>query len=125
MNDQQEFIQVLATVMGVQSQEELEKGIQALGEEKLKALYEQYQQVKDKGQEGLQLMKQAYEQITGATYAKLGAKLNYIKRLRGECPDGFEMFKEGGCIKCKKKEADAIDDFKKVAKARCGKRFKK
>lgn len=49
-------------------------------------------------------MTQGTEQIQ--TAAK-GAKLNYIKALRGQCPEGFEMnyFKKGGviCSKCIKK----------------------
>jgi hypothetical protein len=39
--------------------------------------------------------------------ARNGAKLNYIRRLKGECPEGYEMayFKAGGkvCKKCQKK----------------------
>lgn len=39
--------------------------------------------------------------------AKFGAKLNYIRQLRGECPEGYEMkyYKSGGkmCKKCIKK----------------------
>lgn len=46
----------------------------------------------------------------GAVYAKQGTKLQYIKRLRGECPEGYEMqtFRVGGkfCQKCAKIEAD-------------------
>lgn len=43
-------------------------------------------------------------------FAKNGAKLQYIKRLRGECPEGYEAksYKIGGkvCKKCEKIEAD-------------------
>jgi len=49
----------------------------------------------------------APEQQGGAQVARNGAKLNYIKRLKGECPEGYEMtyFKAGGkvCKKCQKK----------------------
>ena len=34
--------------------------------------------------------------------AKMGTKLEYIALLNGHCPEGYEMFKKGGCIKCKK-----------------------
>lgn len=66
-----------------------------------------------------------------AQMAKLGAKLNYIQRLRGECPEGYEMqyFKKGGqmCQKCVQKvkahqpggEMNAIEEFK------CGRKMKK
>lgn len=65
--------------------------------------------------------------------AKFGAKLNYIKKLRGVCPEGEELqyFNNGGnlCKKCvKKQESDEkaeqlpqnpIDAFK------CGRKMKK
>lgn len=42
--------------------------------------------------------------------AKQGTKLEYIKRLRGECPEGYEArtYKIGGkvCKKCEKIEAE-------------------
>ena len=38
--------------------------------------------------------------------ARFGAKLNYIKQLKGQCPEGYKMeyYKEGGqlCKKCMK-----------------------
>ncbi len=46
----------------------------------------------------------------GTTIARNGAKLNYIKRLKGECPNGYEMayFRAGGkvCKKCQKIEKE-------------------
>ena len=65
--------------------------------------------------------------------AKFGAKLNYIKQLRGVCPDGYEMkyFKAGGqlCKQCVQKQkkmeeggkapSGPIDSFK------CGRKMKK
>lgn len=69
-------------------------------------------------------------QQTSPSMAKNGAKLNYIKELRGICPEGYEMqsYKVGGkvCKKCikKKEEGDkitqnAVDAFK------CGRKMKK
>lgn len=60
--------------------------------------------------------------------AKLGAKLEYLRSLKGECPEGQQLvyFKQGGrvCKKCieaaggaKVKGKEAIDEFKKKA---CG-----
>lgn len=124
-NDQQEFIQVLAAISGVQDQKELEGKIQELGEEGLKQLYQVYQQVKGQGQQGLQILKQTYNKMTGGQtmYAKLGAKLDYINQLRGVCPEGTEMYKSGGCIKCKKKkEQTAVQQFKSE---KCGGKMKK
>lgn len=56
-----------------------------------------------------------------AAYAKLGAKLQYYKRLQGKCPEGYEMkmFKAGGqiCKKCEKiregNKVDIVTEFKK------------
>ncbi len=112
---QQAFIQYLAQKTGAKSQEELEQIIQQMGEEGLKQAYQEF----------LQYMQQQQAQV-----AKLGAKLNYIKQLRGECPDGYEMkmFKSGGaiCKKCVKKSQEAnkvkkspIEEFK------CGRKMKK
>lgn len=70
--------------------------------------------------------------------AKQGAKLEYFKRLRGHCPEGYElkMFKAGGkvCTKCQKimeekkggevkgNESDVVKEFKSK---RCGGKMKK
>lgn len=104
-----EFIQILAAALGVTDQESLQAKVQELGEEGLKTMYGYYQQIKESGADvnkSVELMKQAYNKITGVTMNKLGSKLNYIKKLRGECPEGYEAvkFAQGGQIKteCKK-----------------------
>ena len=55
-----------------------------------------------------------------AQMAKDGAKLKYIKRLRGECPEGYEAvsYKIGGkvCKKCEKIEAEKCGGKAKKAK---------
>lgn len=120
MNDQQlqqAFIQFLAQKTGAKTQQELEAVIQQLGEEGLKQAYAEF----------MQMMQQQQVQA-----AKFGAKLNYIKKLRGNCPDGYEMmyYKSGGrlCKKCMQKQAmqdggelpdNPIDAFK------CGSKMKK
>lgn len=115
---QQAFIQFLAQKTGAKSQQELEAVIQHLGEEGLRQAYAEF----------MQIMQQQQVQA-----AKFGAKLNYIKHLRGNCPEGYETqyFKSGGqlCKKCvaKQKEMkeggelpnDPIDAFK------CGRKMKK
>lgn len=116
---QQAFIQFLAQKHGIQSQQELEALVQQLGEEGLQQEYAEF----------MQMIQQQQAQM-----AKHGAKLNYIKQLRGQCPDGYEMqyFKAGGrvCKKCMKKaesvkpapkmqQGDAIEEFK------CGRKMKK
>lgn len=108
---QQAFIQFLAQKTGAKTQEELKAAIQQMGEEGLKQAYAEF----------MQLMQQQQVQA-----AKSGAKLNYIKKLRGQCPEGYEIsyYKVGGtlCKKCMKKQEkmkdggtapkDAIDEFK-------------
>lgn len=96
----------------IQSEQDLQAYAQQLGEEGLKAKYQEFMQ-KMQGQ-GIK--------------AALGTKLNYIRKIKGMCPDGQEtyFFKEGGSIKsgCKpcmakaqkgqelKKKGNAIDQFK-------------
>lgn len=109
---QQIFVQFLAQKYKLKSQQELEAKIQELGEEGLKAEYAEFQQV------------MAQQQTRKAMF---GAKLNYIKGLKGQCPQGYEMkyYKDGGrvCAKCEaiKQQAptNPIDAFK------CGRRMKK
>ena len=129
MDDKKEFVQVLAAVMGVQDQGELEQGIKALGEDGLKTMYETYKQVKDMGEEGLKQLKSTYSKImeSKTTYAKLGAKLNYIKQLRGECPEGYEIEKylAGGCVACRKKMKEGASVVERFKSEKCGGKMKK
>lgn len=107
---------------------------------------QQIQQIMQAAQQGdqqaaqlAQMIQQVAQQIQQQQVqaAKFGAKLNYIKQLRGVCPDGYEMqyFKEGGsmgaryCKKCVAKQkkmeeggkapSNPIDAFK------CGRKMKK
>ena len=114
---QQAFLQYLAQQTGAKSQQELEQVIQQMGENGLKQAYAQF----------MQAMQQQQVQA-----AKFGAKLNYIKQLNGQCPQGMEMhyYKEGGrlCKKCMQAKqngreletpSNPIDAFK------CGRKIKK
>ena len=115
---QQAFIQFLAQKTGAKTQQELEAAIQQMGEQGLQAAYQEF----------MQMMQQQQVQA-----AKFGAKLNYIKSLRGQCPEGYEIsyYKVGGtlCKKCMKKQQEMkdggqvpknpIDEFK------CGRKMKK
>ena len=88
---QQAFLQFLAQKSGAKNQKELEKYVQSLGEDGLKQAYAEFQQV---------LQKQAQK-------AAHGAKLNYFKRLKNQCPDGEELvyYRSGGSVKCGCKKA--------------------
>lgn len=76
----------------------------------------QIQQIMQAAQQGdpqagqiAEMIMQIMNQMQGGApqVARNGAKLNYIKKLKGECPEGYEMsyFKAGGkvCKKCQKK----------------------
>lgn len=114
---QQAFIQFLAQKTGAKTQQELEQVIQQLGEDGLKKAYAEF----------MQMMQQQQVQA-----AKFGAKLNYIRSLRGQCPDGYELqyYQSGGqlCKKCFRKQMmqeggdvpqNPVDQFK------CGRKIKK
>lgn len=121
-------------------------------QQQLQQIMEAAQQGDPQAQQIAQLIQQIVQQMQGqqAQMAKFGAKLNYIKYLRGQCPEGYEMqyFKNGGkagCRKCKKAEEgmkgpkpkNAVEEFKcgrkmkkkacggNVDKAKCGKKIKK
>ncbi len=102
-DSQKEFVAYLIQISGSQTEQELTDFIQSLGEDGLKQEYQNF----------LNIMEQ------GTTSAKNGAKLNYIKSLRGKCPEGYELgyFKEGGhiCAKCvEKKEKQGAIPFKPI-----------
>lgn len=110
-------MQYLQQKSGAQTQQEFEAYIQQLGEEGLQQEYMQF----------MQLLQQ--QQVASR---KFGGMLNYIEKLRGVCPEGYEMqfFKQGGqiCKKCVQKAKmedggktpeNPIDAF------RCGRKMKK
>lgn len=122
---QKAFVAYLIQASGVENEDELNDYIQDLGQEGLQKELEKFEE----------LMTQGTEQVPAA--AK-GAKLNYIKSLRGQCPDGFEMqyFKKGGvmCSQCIKKAqaqkatkaekgTKIVQDFKADMK-KCGGKMK-
>lgn len=117
--EQQEFMKfliedALAQGLQIQTEDDVKSYLEQLGEEGIKAKYQQFMQMK--GQ---------------TPVAKLGTKLNYIKQLKGDCLEGEELvyFKKGGmiCSKCEKKheqvvaakgkKLNAVDEFKKARKS--------
>lgn len=112
---QQAFIQFLAQKTGAKTQQELESAIQQMGEEGLKQAYAEF----------MQIVQQQQVQA-----AKFGAKLDYIKKLRGQCPEGYEIqyYKVGGqiCKECKKKEVELAETQKNPIDAfKCGRKMRK
>lgn len=107
--EQEEFLRYLAEKTGAKNQEDLEKVISRLGDDGLKKAYAQFVQERQ------------------ARKASFGAKLNYIRQLRGLCPTGMRMeyYKSGGkvCRKCVEEKAGGpIESFKCGRKCPSGKR---
>ena len=114
---QQAFLQYLMQQTGAKDQQQLEQVIQQLGEEGLKQAYSKF----------LQEMQQQQVQA-----AKFGAKLNYIRRLNGQCPDGTELtyFKVGGklckkCIQRQQREQEAEEPSDPIKAFKCGRKMKR
>ena len=78
-----------------------------------------------------QAMGQFLQEMQGAQKARLGAKLNYLRTIKGSCPEGQELvyFKEGGrvCKKCIQKNAYSSRGMAavKAFKDKCGSKMKK
>ena len=114
---QQAFLQYLMQKTEAQNEYQLEQVVQQLGEDGLKQAYAQF----------MQEMQQ--QQIQAA---KFGAKLNYIKKLNGQCPEGMEMYyyKQGGrlckkCIQAKQNEEEIEYPSNPIDAFKCGRKMKK
>ena len=109
MDERAEFVKALAEVSNAKDMKQLEQIITKLGESKLTNLYKQFKSDK----KGLKKLYDSY--MNNIQFAQLGAKLDYINRLNGKCPEGYEIesFSKGGCVKCKKaQKSDVIERFK-------------
>ncbi len=106
--ERQAFLQYLAEKTGAQNQQELEKILQQLGKE------------------GIQKAYAAFQQERQARKARFGAKLDYIRSLRGLCPRGMrtEYYKAGGkvCKKCVEAGKDPVESFKSGRKCAAGRK---
>ena len=108
---QQQFMQLLvqeAQKAGAKTEEDVKAFIEQIGPEKVQQMYQAFKQ-------------------QAAQKAQLGAKLNYIKSLKGGCPEGQELvyFKKGGriCKACQGKKMNEdggklnpIENFKNKRK---------
>lgn len=114
---QQAFLQYLMQKTGAQNEQQLEQVVQQLGEDGLKQAYVQF----------MQEMQQQQVQA-----AKFGAKLNYIRKLNGQCPEGMEMYyyKQGGrlcrkCMQVKQNEEETEYPSNPIDAFKCGRKIKK
>lgn len=116
MNNQQELQKAFVAYL---IQDAQSQGIQIQSEQDLQAYAEQL------GEDGIKAKYQEFMQkMRGGVMARLGAKLEYYKKLKGVCPEGEELvyFKQGGriCKACQKaqkgtkvtKKANEVDKFK-------------
>lgn len=97
-------------------------------QKQIMAAFGKWAQAKGLNIQQLQGNEQALEQAMGqflqemqasqAPKARLGAKLNYVRKLKGDCPEGQEVvyFKSGGrvCKKCIEKGREGIQTGKDV-----------
>ena len=84
----------------LQSEQDLQDYAQKLGKEGLKAKYKEFM-----------------SKMQGGTMARLGAKLEYYKKLKGTCPEGEQLiyFQKGGqlCRTCQKAQTEEKTDKSK------------
>lgn len=127
---QQQIVQLVQAAM--QGDQQATQQIQQI----MQAAQQGNQQAAQIAQMIQQVAQQMQQQQVQA--ARFGAKLNYIKQLKGQCPEGYKMeyYKEGGqlCKKCMKVHQDGgevkqtpntvAEQFKMEA-AKCGKKMKK
>lgn len=127
MNEQELQLAVIGYIVATKKQPKSEQEVQAIAQEVASMKQsnpQQYQQLVQMGQ-------QAQQQQAGARVAALGSKLNYIRKIKGLCPEGEELvyMKEGGrvCPVCQKKaekaksgdklqKKNAVSDFKEKRK---------
>lgn len=102
----QQMIQMLAQVYMQQTGEQDPNNAMQVIVQAIQAAQQGDQQAQQMLQSLVEIAKQGAQQP--AQIARHGAKLSYIKRLRGICPEGEElvMFKKGGrvCKKCVEKK---------------------
>lgn len=126
---QQQIVQLVQAAM--QGDQQATQQIQQI----MQAAQQGDQQAAQIAQMIQQVAQQMQQQYVRA--AKFGAKLNYIRQLKGQCPEGYKMeyYKEGGqlCKRCMKVQQNggAVETPKSVAgqfkmeSAKCGKKMKK
>lgn len=115
-------------------QQQVKQLVQAAVVQKNPEAVKQIKQIIEAAQQGdeqaIQIATLIQKEMESVQKAQKGAKLNYIKSLKGDCPDGEEVvyFKKGGmlCKTCEKKKMkaeqgkklNAIEEFKKGRKCK-------
>ena len=99
MNEQEQIIrQVIQDIN--QGDPQIMQTLASLDKQQQQAILQSIAQL---AQQGDQEAANAINRLQNPNKSKLGSKLNYIKRLKGACPEGEELqyYKEGGMIKAK------------------------
>lgn len=128
---------------GTMEEQDIQKQIVALvqaamqGNQEAAKQIEQIMQAAKQGDQQAMQIAQMIQQVIQAMKtpkAKYGTKLDYIKRIKGDCPEGEEKIylKNGGCLCRKKQDGGEIKEAPKkkmnaveAFKAACGKKLKK
>lgn len=123
--------------MDEQMQQQIVQLVQAAmqGDQQAQQQIQQIVQAAQNGDQEAMQIAQMIEQVMQQMQqkAKFGAKLNYIHKLRGDCPEGYEtqFYKKGGkvCRKCvqkvKMKEGGQAEPMNAVDAFKCGRKMRK
>lgn len=122
---------VMGYIVATKKQPKSEQEINTIAQQVIQLKQQDPQQYRQLVQLGQQAKQQMTQQQSAGVKAKLGSKLNYINKLKGNCPEGEELvyMKQGGrvCPACQKKaekakdgkklpEKNAVADFKEKRK---------
>lgn len=108
-------------------QQQVKQLVQAVasGDKQAAAQVKQIMEAAKKGDaKALQIAQLIEQEIQALQKAKQGAKINYIRHLKGKCPEGEELvyFKKGGLMTCgcqkkqngaKLEKVNAVEEFKR------------
>ena len=106
---------VMGYIVATKKQPKSEQEINTIAQQVIQLKQQDPQQYNQLVQLGQQAKQQMAQQQSAGVKAKLGAKLNYINKLKGICPEGTEKvyLAKGGCMcKQKAKEGTKVEEKK-------------
>ena len=101
---------VMGYIVATKKQPKSEQEINTIAQQVMQLKQQDPQQYSQLVQLGQQAKQQMDQQQSAGIKAKLGAKLNYINKLKGICPEGTEKvyLAKGGCM-CKQKAKEGAE----------------
>ena len=101
---------VMGYIVATKKQPKSEQEINTIAQQIIQLKQQDPQQYSQLVQLGQQAKQQTAQQQSAGVKAKLGAKLNYINKLKGICPEGTEKvyLAKGGCM-CKQKAKEGAE----------------